>query len=208
MLVGIVWNGHTSFLQGLSIGPHHLANLLGAELPLKHAMVTRFIGVHDGVKDITLYIKGHAPGLKEASIAIPGEPRLTSFLDESFNNLLVNSHIQEGNHHSRHRYGSTTTHRQEQWSGGRAENSSGGCFKVGLLLIHSVQEVLVGGTVIAADLLATKKLSGHDKTGWYRNTLICQEYKVVPLVAQVYKIVGRRIQLVNGRDRLVGIIAH
>ena len=101
------------------------------------------MGTHDGVKDITLNIKGHAPGLKKAPIAIPGEPRLTCFLDESFNNLLVNSHIQEGNHHSRHGYGSTTARRQEQWPGGRTKNSSGGCFNVGYLLIHSVQEVLV-----------------------------------------------------------------
>ena len=58
--------------------------------------------------------KNHPVGLKESPVAIPRKPFLSCEVDDSLNDILIDSHVKEGIHHSGLGYRGTASDGQKK----------------------------------------------------------------------------------------------
>ena len=93
--------------------------------------------------------------LEETTVGIPSKFSVASLFGESFDNLVIDSKVEDGVHHSRHRLASTGTNRKEKWVFEITELLAHGFFDLGDVLldlrVESLRIRLSVRIIISAD---------------------------------------------------------
>jgi len=139
--------------------------------------------VDDGFE--VLVVAAHddvAEHVDEPAIDVVRESCVSSFPDDSVNNIIIQTKIQYSVHHSRHRYGCPATDADEQRAVWIAELSFHHFLQLGEVLIHLLLEPL--GPLSAGFIILTTHLRGDRKSRRHRHAQTRHLRKIRTLTAQ------------------------
>ena len=190
------------------IGLCHLAHLADAEVGFHLHAGFLLEGVDFVVEDIALDALGHTPALQETTIGIPHRPGDALVLRNGFGNLIVQAHIQESVHRTRHRDGRTRTHRDEQRILRLTKLAARDAFQLlDVLANHAVNL----GTQLrdsVDSLVAAEGLGGNHKARRHRHPVQVQVLQVVGLVADEHLVVHLGCLFPERAYQHLGVVGH
>ncbi len=191
-----------------AVGEGQLFHLFAGELPLLVRVVAGLELAHDLAEDFPRHAERHAPGLEEPPVVVPGKPDLAGRSGHALHDLLVDPHVEEGGHHSRHGDGGPAAHRQELGAPGAAELVSGHLFDLLDARADLPFEMVPGMLIPVDDPLAAEDLGGDDKPRGDAGPLGGQDHQVVSFPPQVDQVVGQGIGVMDEAGDLLGVVGH
>ena len=100
----------------------HLLPMVGAQIGIEREAVEVLVIVQDVLEHAMVDAQHHVGiHLDEAAVAVVGEARIAGLGDEALHRLIVETEIEDGIHHARHRGARARAHRHEQRRGHVAE---------------------------------------------------------------------------------------
>ncbi len=171
-------------------------------------VVLFFETVHDVVEDVPFQSLEHAPGLDEPAITVPGGPFVTGAFAQSFGDLFVDAHIEEGTHHSREGDGGPAPDGEEEGVVRIAEPLSRAFFKGDDLVVYAGAQILRDILVVLHRLVSPEDLGGDDEAPGNGESYRCQFLEEIPLVADEDLVVRLRFLPVDRRDGEFGVVVH